>query len=538
MSAQLATGGGGLPAVPPEALLDGGPGIGRLTALRCCCANSVLVVWTTGNLRPPACPERGGMPACASAPACTVRRLSPCLAHHRIATPKISTIDEPPTWPSSPPATCSQSTPAAASFRSRVDSSVGNEASPSGGGYARDMSPKGKARVPPPAADSPRAWLTVAAAFIGGFVVFGIIYSFGVFIEPIAAELHTGRVATSALFSITSLSFYAFGSLTGHLSDRLGPRIVVSAGAGLVGAGLIASALIELIWVGYLTYGIGVGLGAACAYVPTLAIVGGWFTRRRNAALGVAATGTGCGMLVMPPLAATLIEHFGWRHANMILGVGCALLLAICASVSERPPLASPSSHSLGRVVRSPAFVMLYVSWILATAALFVPFVFLPAFAIDHGVSQVAAAALISVLGGMSVIGRLGLGLLGDRVGTLRLFKVATLVMGASYVLWLAATDHGWLLVFAAVLGLGYGVRIALMPVILIELFGLQSLGAVLGVFFTATGVSALLGPPLAGFIVDYTGSYRWAAALALAMGLLGFAAVLRLRADRVSTSL
>lgn len=386
--------------------------------------------------------------------------------------------------------------------------------------------------------DSPRAWLTVAAAFIGGFVVFGIIYSFGIFIEPIAAELHTGRVATSALFSITSLTFYAFGSLTGHLSDRLGPRIVVSAGAGLVGAGLIASAFIEQIWVGYLTYGIGVGLGAACAYVPTLAIVGGWFTKRRNAALGVAATGTGCGMLVMPPLAATLIEQFGWRHANMILGVGCALLLAICASVSERPPLASPSSHSVGRVVRSPAFAMLYVSWILATAALFVPFVFLPAFALDLGVSQVMAAALISLLGGMSVIGRVGLGLVSDHVGTLRLFKVATLAMGASYLLWLTATDYGWLLVFAAVLGLGYGVRIALMPVILIELFGLQSLGAVLGVFFTATGVSALVGPPLAGFIVDNTGSYRWAAALALAMGLLGFAAILRLRADRASTSL
>ena len=385
--------------------------------------------------------------------------------------------------------------------------------------------------------DSPRAWLTVAAAFIGGFVVFGVIYSFGVFIEPIAAELHTGRVATSALFSITSLTFYAFGSLTGHLSDRLGPRIVVSAGAALVGAGLMASTFIEQIWVGYLTYGIGVGLGAACAYVPTLAIVGGWFTKRRNAALGVAATGTGCGMLVMPPVAATLIEQFGWRHANMILGVGCALLLAICASVSERPPLASPSSHSVGRVVRSPAFAMLYVSWILATAALFIPFVFLPAFALDLGVSQVMAAALISLLGGMSVIGRLGLGLVSDHVGTLRLFKVATLAMGASYLLWLAAADYGWLLVFAAVLGLGYGVRIALMPVILIELFGLQRLGAVLGVFFTATGVSALVGPPLAGFIVDNTGSYRWAAALALAMGLLGFAAVLGLRADRASTS-
>jgi len=78
----------------------------------------------------------------------------------------------------------------------------------------------------------------------------------------------------------------------------------------------MASAFIEQIWVGHLTYGIGVGFGAACSYVPTLAIVGGWFTRRRNVALGVAATGTGCGMLVMPPLAATLIEHFGWRPAN------------------------------------------------------------------------------------------------------------------------------------------------------------------------------------------------------------------------------
>jgi len=389
----------------------------------------------------------------------------------------------------------------------------------------------------PRAADSPRAWLTVAAAFIGGFVVFGAIYSFGVFIEPIASEFRTGRAATSALFSITSLSFYAFGSLTGHLSDRLGPRIVVSAGAGLLGAGLAASAFIEQLWAGYLTYGIGVGVGAACAYVPTLAIVGGWFTRRRNTALGIAATGTGCGMLMMPPLAATLVEHFGWRHANMILGAGCALLLAICASVAERPPLASPSgSRSLGRVVRSPAFLMLYVSWVLATAALFVPFVFLPAFALDLGASPVVAAALISVLGGMSVIGRLGLGPLGDRVGTLRLFKVATLAMGASYVLWLAATDYGWLLVFAGALGLGYGVRIALMPVILIELFGLHSLGAVLGVFFTATGVSALLGPPLAGFIVDHTGSYWWAAAFALAMGLLGAAAVLCLRADRGSS--
>jgi MFS family permease len=386
--------------------------------------------------------------------------------------------------------------------------------------------------------DSRHAWLTVAAAFLAGFVVFGITYSFGVFVEPMTMEFHASRAVTSALFSITGLTFYAFGSLSGHLSDRVGPRIVVSTGAVLLGSGLVSTAFVERMWGGYLTYGIGVGLGAACAYVPTLAIVGGWFTRRRNTALGIAAAGTGCGMLLVPPIAATLIEHFGWRHADVILGVGCASLLMICAALTRRPPLApAPAGRSLYRVVRSPAFVMLYISWVLATAALFVPFVFLPAFALDRGASQVAASALISVLGGMSVFGRLGLSVLGNRIDTLFLFKIATLLMGVSYVIWLTATAYGWLLVFAAILGFGYGVRIALMPVVLIELFGLQNLGAVLGVFFTATGISALLGPPLAGFIVDFTGSYRWVAAFAVAMGLLGFAAVLRLKADLVPSS-
>jgi MFS family permease len=385
--------------------------------------------------------------------------------------------------------------------------------------------------------DSRRAWLTVTAAFLAGSVVFGITYSFGLFVEPMASELHTSRAATSALFSITGVSFYALGSLTGHLSDRLGPRIVVSVGAVLLGASLVVTAFIDQIWVGYLTYGLGVGLGSACAYVPTLAIVGGWFTRRRSTALGIAAAGTGCGVLIVPPVAAALIEQFGWRRADIILGVGCASLLMICAALTARPPLAPASTvRSLHRVVRSPAFVTLYVSWLLATAALFVPFVFLPVFAVDGGASQIAASALISILGGMSVFGRLGLGVLDKHIGALRLFKLATFVMGVSYGIWLVATSYGWLLVFSLVLGLGYGVRIALMPVVLIELFGLQNLGAVLGVFFTATGISALLGPPLAGFIVDFTGSYRWAAMFAITMGLLGFVAVLRLKADRMPT--
>jgi MFS family permease len=175
---------------------------------------------------------------------------------------------------------------------------------------------------------------------------------------------------------------------------------------------------------------------------------------------------------------------------------------------------------------------MLYLSWVLATVALFVPLVFLPAFALDRGASQVAAAALISLLGGMSVLGRLGLGALAARMGTLRLFKAATLLMALSYALWLVTDSYWWLVLFVAVLGLGYGVRISVIPAVLIDFFGLEGLGAILGIFFTATGIAALVGPLIAGVVIDLTGSYRWCVAFALATGLLGFAAIVSLTAS------
>ncbi|MGH7115366.1 MAG: MFS transporter, partial [Stellaceae bacterium] len=295
-----------------------------------------------------------------------------------------------------------------------------------------------------PRPDSQRAWLAAAAAFFAGFVVFGIMYSFGVFVEPMAAAFHVSRAATSAFFSITGLVFYVIGSLTGYLSDRYGPRLVVGTGAIVMGGGLILTAFIGQMWVGYFCYGVGAGVGAACAYVPTLASVGGWFVKRRNTALGIAAAGTGSGMLVVPPLAAALIESFGWRATYVIFGIGSALLLMLCAAAVGPPPITHARvSRPLGRVVRSSEFILLYVSWVLATTALFVPFVFLPAFAHSHGAGKVAASALLSVLGGTSIMGRLGIGVLGDWIGTRRLFKVAVFVMGASYLLWLSFPSYG-----------------------------------------------------------------------------------------------
>jgi MFS family permease len=371
----------------------------------------------------------------------------------------------------------------------------------------------------------------VAAAFTVGFVVFGVLYSFGAFFAPMTEEFAASRSAASAFFAITGLIFYFAGPVTGHLGDRLGPRPMVGLGALLIGGGLSLTALSGDIRIGYLTYGIGVGVGCACAYTPSLAIVGGWFVRQRTAALGVAAAGTGCGTLVLPPLAAILIADYGWRAACVMLGGGCGLLLLAATAIVRPAPLATiQAPQPLGRSVRSIPFVLLYVSWVCATTALFVPFVFLPAFARQHGADPVAAAALLSLVGAMSVAGRLGIGVLAERFGTLRLFKAAVFMMAASYLLWLPFTGYGWLAVFAAVLGLGYGIRIALMPAVLIEFFGLARLGTLLGIFFTASGIAAFLGPMAAAAIIDRTGDYDWGIGFALAMGVLGLIALLPLR--------
>jgi MFS family permease len=89
------------------------------------------------------------------------------------------------------------------------------------------------------------------------------------------------------------------------------------------------------IWLCYLAYAIGVGLGGAGCYLPPLAITGGWFIRHRNTALGIAAAGTGCGTLVLPPVAAALIQQYGWRVTNVIFGVVAGLF---CSDAPSRSP--------------------------------------------------------------------------------------------------------------------------------------------------------------------------------------------------------
>lgn len=378
--------------------------------------------------------------------------------------------------------------------------------------------------------DSARAWVVVVAAFAALFTVFGVAFSFGAFLGPISAEFGTGRAAASAVFSLTSLLFFTLGAASGPAADRLGPRPLLLAGAAAFGLGLAATATADRLWIAYLTYGAGVGVGVGCTYVPIIAAVGGWFERRRALAVGVAVSGIGLGTLVAAPLAAWLIDAYGWRTTYLCFAVAGSAVLAACALLVAAPPgYRTAGNRRTGAAIRTPTYGWLYLSNLLLCLVLFVPFVHLPAFAQDAGVGATAAAGLVGIVGAASIVGRVVLGVVADSAGPLRGYRLSFFFIGASFALWWVGDGFWSLAAFAAVLGIGYGGFVALSPVVLAAFFGVERLGGLLGVLLTANGLGSALGPPAVGLAVDVTGSYDAPIAVLTLLGLAAYAALLPL---------
>lgn len=350
----------------------------------------------------------------------------------------------------------------------------------------------------------------VASAFVAMGVVFGAAYSFGAFFDAIAAELGAGSAQTATVFSIMTFSFLALGAVTGRLADRFGARPLVLAAAVALGVGLWATAQVQSIVVGYLTFGFGAGLAAACGYIPPIAAVGRKATERQAIALGIAISGIGVGTLVATPMAAWLIGEFGWRRAYEVLAVTGAVLL-LGAAIGIGPKVAAPASTATGppsSLVRDPAVRLLAISGICFTLALFVPFVFVPPLAVAEGIDPVAASFLVGLLGGGSVLARLGSGPAIERIGSLRTYRACFVLHALAYpIWWLAGDSYPLLVVFVVVLGVAYGGFVAVSASVVADGFGAARLGAVLGLIYAGAAVGSLFGPPLAGAVLDRTGA-------------------------------
>ncbi|MEZ5232327.1 MAG: MFS transporter [Acidimicrobiia bacterium] len=357
--------------------------------------------------------------------------------------------------------------------------------------------------------DSRAGWPTVVSTFLATFTVFGVAYSFGAFFKPMADEFGSDRGQTALFFSITTFLYFAIGVITGRVADRIGPRRVLIVGAVCLVAGLLATSRVQSLWLGYLTYALGVGIGVACAYVPMVAAVGGWFNLKRTNALGLAVAGIGVGTLVMAPLAERLIEANGWRDTYVYMAIGAAVLLGLAAIGANKPPqaaAAAPPVPILELVKGNRAFWVLYLAMFLMTVVLFVPFVFMADYLKQEEVSG-SAGWIVGTIGICSVLGRLGFGVIARRVSLMGLYQGSYLVVGLSFFLWiLAGTSYPMLVLYAVVLGVSYGGFIALSPAVAAVVFGPVGLGGILGALYTGAGIGGLIGPPLMGALIDAIG--------------------------------
>lgn len=387
-----------------------------------------------------------------------------------------------------------------------------------------------------------RGWEVVAGGFVGAFVVFGLSYAFGVFLEPMQRELGLSRSGISLVFSLQTVVIYVGAAVLGVAADRFGVRRLLVVGAALLGVGGLWTTRAGIYPELLVAYGVLTALGLGAIYVVSYATVPRWFERRRGLAAGIATAGLGAGMVVVAPAASVLVEVYGWRRALLALVVAAtAAVSAVVPLFGDEPdaeevpdgefpegvPDRSATDWATYRrevvaVATSGRFVLVFLGWVFVYATMYVVFVHLVAHAGEVGIGEREGALALGAIGATTALARVGVGALSDRVGRFDTFVACSAGMGVATLALPLVSTFGGLLGFAVAFGLCYGGNGALLSPLTVDLFGAGNPNAVFGLVSLSFAVSGLLAPWLAGVAFDALGAYDPAFVAAGLAGLLG----------------
>ncbi|MFH2133540.1 MAG: MFS transporter [bacterium] len=399
-------------------------------------------------------------------------------------------------------------------------------------------------------------WWIVLSCFMLLFLFAGAgFYSFSIFIKPLEADFGWSRSQISLAMTIYMVVSGLMAPLVGLMTEKYGPRRVMSLFAVGFGATFILVSLTEALWFFYLAYALLAFMSAGVSFVPVSTVLARWFVKRRGTALGIAMLGISMGGLIMAPLIESLNTTYSWRTAFVFMGIlvwviGLPMTLFVIKGhprdVGMLPdnglPLEIPADGEtasawpeveigetgwpLRSALRSRTFWCVVATFILAPAAQMGVLQHQVPLITNIGISGTAAAAALGFTAGLGGIGKLSFGRISELIPLhyTALLCFGLQALGVLVIYHASSSMHVW--VYVLIFGFAMGGNIVLLPIVVGQYFGLVSFGVIMGIvtFFQALGSGS--GAIISGLVYDATGNYQQALILYMGLYLLAIVTI------------
>lgn len=378
-------------------------------------------------------------------------------------------------------------------------------------------------------------YIAGATGFFSLFSLIGIMfYGLPFFYDFWVKDFGWSRATVTSGAAVGRITMACFAFLAGWLVDRYGPRKMIITGILLGGLGLILMGAMTSLFQFYVF-----NLIAAAGYIaggplPNQVLMSRWFSTARGKAMGVAYLGVGIGGMFVPQISRALSFHFNWQQSISILGVLMIVVaLPFVWFVKDKPTTMTAEEKdqkepvSLKKILRTKAFYLLLIGSVCSIGAVSGTSQHLKLFfSLDMHFSQGTAANMITLVLFASILGRLFMGWLADRIPKKYVMIIIyTLVAGSIPLLYFASVP-GVLYVFAIMFGMGLGGDYMIIPLMAAELFGVRVMGRVMGIVLSADVIADALTPVLVGRLRDIGGNYANAFAGLILLGVVGIISV------------
>jgi MFS family permease len=384
-----------------------------------------------------------------------------------------------------------------------------------------------------------QAYQAAVTAFVVLFWIVGVsVWGLPFFYDFMVQQFGWTRAQVTSGNALSKLVVGpVFGYLAGWIIDRFGPRSMMMIGILMAAVALVGLGWASQLSVFYIFYFFN-ALGYVCGGpLPNQVLLTRWFDRSRGLAMGFAYLGIGVGGAAVPWMSHILVHRFGWQTALQILGF-LLLVVSLPLAVLLKEPRTASATETVGAIkpaipnaaFRKASFYLLTLGSMCSIAAVSGTQQNLKLYlSLDRHFTQRDAAGILSLVLGFSIAGRLLMGWLADHFSKKYVMLLTYLFVAGGIPLLFFAGSRPLLWLAAAIFGIGLGGDYMIIPLMTAEIFGIETLGRLLGVILTAGGIADAAAPWAVGRLRDVTGSYASACSALVGVALLGALAVLAL---------